>query len=150
MPLPLAALGTVAAKGAGVAKTAFAGLNLNKLLFLLFGGEMALSGIEALGGYKTQKAQLGLGGKQIELQAALGKREEERTDKLMRRLARESEKQYLRGERSAAKKDIRAGQARQNEMAMAMLMALSNIGQQQGEIISRPRPSTSSMLSLMR
>jgi hypothetical protein len=86
----------------------------------------------------------------MELAAAVGKREEARTDKLMRQLLGEKEKEHLRTEKTRTSKDIRASQERQNEMAMAMLMALSNFQGRQAETLSGPRPSTASMLSLMR
>jgi hypothetical protein len=148
MALPLV-LG--AAKGAaGLWKGADV---LTKLMALMFGYDIVKGGLGAATGlteHGTEKAQVKLAGRQAELAAAMGKREEERTDKLIRQLMGEKQKEYIRSEKAAANRDIRASSERQNEMAMAMLMALSGFQQQQSEIASRPAPSTASMLSLMR
>jgi len=155
MPIPaIAAIGGGIAKGASLAKGAMAGLGgMEKLMLLLFGGDIALKGLGQLTGlneYGTQKAQVDLAGKQVGMQAGMGRREEARTDKLMRQLMRENEKKYDRSERTSLKQSNMELQSQQNEMAMAILMAISGMNSQQAEIGSRPRPSTGSMLSMMR
>ena len=154
MPLPIAALGGLAAKGAMGAKGLWAGSGpFMKLMALMFGYDIAKDTLGAATGLTergTQKMQVELAGKQMDMQASMGRREEERTDKLIRQLTRENEKKYLREEKASARQDVRNIQAEQNEMAMAMVMALSQLGQEQSQIATRPRPSRASMLHLMR
>jgi hypothetical protein len=148
MPGPLIPAAVAGLKGAGAAIKGWP--LMTKLLAAYFGTTTALDFMESQAGMGVEKAKIGLGGKQMELAAAVGKREEARTDKLMRQLLGEKEKEHLRTEKTRTSKDIRASQERQNEMAMAMLMALSNFQGRQAETLSGPRPSTASMLSLMR
>lgn len=153
MAVSLAIPAALKGVGAGI-KGVGAGIKslslIQKLLLAFFGTTTALDYLETRGGLGVERAKVGLGGRQMELAAAVGKKEEARTEKLMRRLFREEEKRYLRGEKAETRADIRASQEKQNQMAMAMLMALSNLQRQQAEIASRPAPSTASMLSLMR
>jgi len=68
----------------------------------------------------------------------------------MRQLLGEKEKNLLREERTGLKQDLMRGEERQSQMAMAMLMSLMSAQDDEAEIMSGPRPSTASMLSLMR
>jgi hypothetical protein len=150
MAAGIAALGALAAKGGMAAKGIWAGMNLNKLMMLLFGGQMAMDAMGGVGKYALGGKQVGLGGKQMEMQVGLGRREEARTDELIRRLERENQKQYLRGERSKAQERVSSSADRDTQMAMSMIMALSGLQQEETQIANRRGPSSASMLGLMR
>ena len=142
------------AGAAGLGKAALTGLGgmstFNKILMALMGGQFLQSTMESKGRQDISKAQIGLQKRQIESQGDMGRRKEARTDKLMRQLLGEKEKNLLREERTGLKQDLMRGEERQSQMAMAMLMSLMSAQDDEAEIMSGPRPSTASMLSLMR
>jgi len=142
------------AGAAGLGKAALTGLGgmstFSKILMALMGGQFLQSTMESKGRQDISKAQIGLQKRQIESQGDMGRREEARTDKLMRQLLGEKEKNLLREERTGLKQDLMRGEERQSQMAMAMLMSLMSAQDDEAEIMSGPRPSTASMLSLMR
>ena len=156
MPLPIAAIGGLAAKaspwlvkgGALAAKHPFMAL-----MSLMFGYDVSkdlLGAATGLTPYGTQKKQIELSGKQMGMQVAMGRKEEARTDKLIKRLIAEQERRETRTEKRQATEDIRAGHERQMEMTLATMMALSGLQEQQGRLASKAPPSMASMLSLMR
>jgi len=79
-----------------------------------------------------------------------GRREELRGDKLMKQLVAERDKESRRERGFEERAGMRQSMDQENQMAMALIAALSGMNQRTSEIASRPPPSRMSMVGLLR
>ena len=110
----------------------------------LQGAGMGLGLRETLAGEKTQRLGVELQMEQMMQAAGLGRREEERTNKLIEQLG-------LLDVEKEARSGIRESRTRRHEMDMATIMSLMNLSQQSTEARQLPTPlPPMSRLSMMR
>ena len=108
-----------------------------------------MMGSKALDFYTQQKQlgiqEAGVGLEESRLQAAagMGKKEEERTQKLIEQLMKMRTSERRETQHAATESEDK-------QMAMAMMMALAQLGQQQSGAAVPSGGSSASMLSLMR
>ena len=100
--------------------------------------------------FYTQQKQLGIQGAGVGLEesrlqaaAGMGKKEEERTQKLIEQLMKMRTSERRETQHAATESEDK-------QMAMAMMMALAQLGQQQSGAAVPSGGSSASMLSLMR
>ena len=142
------------AGAAGLGKVAWTSIKgmsmLEKLMAMFMLPQMGGDILESLGRTSIGKAGMNVAQSQAEGQVAIGRRKEARADKLIQQLLSEKMKQTAREDAREGRQESRALSGRRQDMSMAMLMSLMESQRNQRDILSTQKPSTMSMLNLMR